>query len=242
MPKKSQSKPKLREKLKKLGVTNLTPQELLTILLGTGIKGTPSSKLAALILKNFPLREFQTLTVPKLMALPGLGLAQAAKILVSIELGRRNALPPSEKIMTPEAVLPYISDIRTKTREYAICLYLNARSELLHQETVALGGMNYSMLEVRDILAPALTLPALACILVHNHPSGSLEPSAADLTTTRKIEEACDLLGIHFLDHLIVTHQSYFSFKQAGLLGSEELGSPLTSSLPSALPRDRPSP
>lgn len=221
-----------------VGVANLTNEELLALVLGSGTHGFSAVQLASLVLKAFPLKELHTLPIEKLTALSGIGSAQATKILAGIELGRRNAFPPSEKIITPATVLPHVSHIRQKTKEHTLCLYLNARAELLHVETIAVGGINYNLLEIRDVVAPALTLPAVSCILVHNHPSGTLEPSSADLLTTTKIQGACEFFGVHFLDHLIVTKKAYFSFKEAGLLEN----SPETIfSSPSDQPQNHPS-
>lgn len=225
--------------MKAVGVANLTNEELLALVLGSGTRGFSAVQLASLVLKASPLKELHTLSVEKLTSFSGIGPAQATKILAGVELGRRNAFPLSEKIITPATVLAHVSHIRQKTKEHTLCLYLNARSELLRVETIAVGGLNYSLLEIRDVLAPALTLPAVSCILVHNHPSGTLEPSSADLTTTTKIQEACDFFGVHFLDHLIVTQKSYFSFKEAGLL---ENSLETTFSLPSVQIQNRPSP
>jgi DNA repair protein RadC len=211
-------KPKLREKLQRMGSKNLSNEELLAILLGSGSAKLPVKKLAKKLLFNFPLNKIHLCDPQQLSKQGGIGLAKASKIVAAIEIGRRNALPTIEKITSPAEALPYLRKIRSKNKEHTMCLYLNASSELIHAEIVSLGGLNYTLLEPRDVLYPAITLPATAIILAHNHPSGKTNPSLADKKTTKKLIQVSSLLGIKFLDHLIVSKQAYFSFKEAGLL------------------------
>lgn len=211
-------KPKLREKLELFGARNLTNSELLTILLSTGNKQLSANQTAQRLLKKFPLKKLQLLKPSELTKHQGIGIAKASQIISAIELGRRNTLPVTDKITSPATALPYLNKLRNKQKEWAICLYLNALSELIHSEMIALGGLNYLLLEPKDLLYPAITLPAASFILAHNHPSGSTEPSLADKKTTQKINQVCRLLGVNFLDHLIITKKAHFSFKEAGLM------------------------
>jgi DNA repair protein RadC len=213
-------KPKLREKLQLMGVQNLNDDELLSLVLGTGSNKIPVNKLGKKILNLFPIKKIHLNSTKDLIKQGGIGLAKASRIMAAIELGRRNAFPTIDKVTSPTSVLPYLRKIRDKKKEYAMCLYLNARSEIVHTEIVALGGLNYIFLEPRNILSPALTLPATSIILAHNHPSENTKPSLADKKTTKKLIQATKLLDIELLDHLIITKQAYFSFKEAGLLDS----------------------
>lgn len=211
-------KPKLREKLELFGAKNLTNSELLAVLLSSGSKQLSVKKTAQTFLRKFPLKKLQLLKPSELVKHKGIGLAKATQIIAAIELGRRNALPIVDKITSPASVLPYLNKLRTKKKEFAICLYLNALSELIHSEMIALGGLNYLLIEPKDILYPAITLPAASFILAHNHPSGSNKPSLADKKTTKKLQQLSILLGVNFLDHLIITKKAHFSFKEAGLM------------------------
>lgn len=214
------NKPQLREKLKRFGAKNLTDAELLAILLNTGTSSFSVEKTANNLLKQYPLRKLHLQSISEVSKLKGLGFAKACKVIASLEFGRRNALPTTDKITSPQSVLPYLSTIRNKKKEFALCLYLNALAEIIHSEIIALGGLNYILLEPRDVLFPAVHLPASSFILAHNHPSGNVEPSLADKKTTEKLAQAGKLLGIELIDHLIITKQAYFSFKEAGLLNS----------------------
>jgi DNA repair protein RadC len=218
MSSKDKPRPKTREKLRRFGVANLSNAELLALVLGSGTVNLSVIQLANAILKTYPLELLHQQTLPKLTALNGLGLAKAAQIMAAVELGRRNFQPPHEIIKNPSSVLPHVSALRRLQREHTVCLYLNARHELLHQETVAVGGLNYSLLEPRDIFSPALRLPAASLIMVHNHPSGSTEASKEDLAVTRKLVAVGKMLGVTLLDHLIVTQNNYVSLREKGLI------------------------
>lgn len=209
---------KVREKLRFFGAENLTNVELLAVVFGSGQLNLPVMQLAAAVLAKFPLTNLHRQSLLKLQTIHGIGPAKAAQLMAALELGRRNQQPVSHPIKNPTAVLPHVDAIRRLHREHTVCLYLNARHELIHQETVAVGGLNYSLLEARDVFAPAIRLPAVSIIMVHNHPSGSNEPSQEDLTVTNKLAEAGKLLGITLLDHLIVTRRSYCSLREKGKL------------------------
>ncbi|NCN45213.1 MAG: hypothetical protein COU63_04505 [Candidatus Pacebacteria bacterium CG10_big_fil_rev_8_21_14_0_10_36_11] len=214
----AKQKPRLREKLKAMGLSNLTDQELCTLILGSGTKRCHVKTLAKKFLQKFPLQNLHQTPVKELTQLAGIGTAKATKLLAGVELGRRNALPPIQKILSPNQALTHLQDLRDKTKEHTVCLYLNARSELLKIETVAIGGLNYSLMEPKEILSSALTLPAAAFILAHNHPSGNANPSDADKDSSQKLLKVSEQLGIRFLDHLIIAKQTHFSFQEAGLL------------------------
>jgi len=86
------------------------------------------------------------------------------------------------------------------------------------KKIIAIGSLNQNYLEIRDILAPALKLPAAGFFLIHNHPSGNVDPSDNDIAVTDRIAEGANLLGVELIDHLIVSHRNFFSFKNAGLM------------------------
>ena len=212
------ARPTIREKLRSFGPQNLNNEELLALILGSGTLNVSVIQLATQILHRFPLEMLHQQSLAQLISVTGLGLAKAAQIMAALELGKRNHQPASVQIKNPRHVLPHLEHIRRKRREHTLCLYLNARHELLHKETIAIGGLNYSLLEARDVLSPALRLPAVSIILAHNHPSGSTEPSAEDLSVTAKLAQAGKLLGVTLLDHLIVTKTAYVSLREQGKL------------------------
>lgn len=210
-----------RERLLKTGATNLTNAELLAIILGSGSQKRNVLSLARQITKrfeNFTKRPLK-LTTQDLTNLHGVGPVKAAQILALIEFGQRNFSPHQvTRIMQPTDVLPELKQLRQSRREQLVGLYLNARYELQAKETLAVGSLNSQRLVIRDVFAKAIILPSRCLLLAHNHPSGDTQPSHQDLMTTQKIKEACKLLGVELLDHLIVTQTDCLSFKENELL------------------------
>lgn len=208
-----------RERLVLLGVANLTAIELLAIILGSGTKKQNVLNLAKKILHKFPLKDLVSTKISDLARIEGVGRVQASKILASLELGRRAIEGfPTKRLLTPEDVLREVDDIRDKSREYLIALYLNARRELIKKQAITIGGLNQNIVEPRDVFNEALTLPCAFVILVHNHPSGDPSPSEDDKTVSKKLAAAGQLLGISIIDHIIVAKKEYFSFREAELI------------------------
>jgi len=208
-----------RERLFSLGVANLTIVELLAIILGSGTKKRNVLKLAREIIKTIPLKSLPHAHISDLIRLKGIGPVQAGKILASLELGRR-ALEkiPAKRILTPNDVVKETDDIRGKTREYLIALYLNARHELIKRQTITIGNLNQNIVDPRDVFSEALTLPCAFVVLVHNHPSGDPTPTQDDKKFTKALVKAGKILGVDLIDHIIVSKQDYFSFREVKLL------------------------
>lgn len=208
-----------REKLTTVGQSNLTNQELVTLILGSGTQQFPAAKVAQLLLHNVSLPSLAITSLAQLQQIQGIGASQASRVLACVELGRRIfTTSPSLHILSSEQAVKQASNIRHHQREHLLGLYLNARQELVHQETITIGGLNYTNVSPRDVFAAALSLPAAFVILIHNHPSGNPQPSQADFEVTERLMAAGQLLGIEVLDHLVVTKDSYYSFKESGLL------------------------
>ncbi len=208
-----------RERLSSLGVSNLTIVELLAIILGFGTKKRNVLKLAKKIVKTFPLKDLSHTNIPDLTKIKGIGAVQAGKILASLELGERILEEnPVKRILTPDDVIKEVEDVRKKTREYLIALYLNARHELIKKQTISIGNLNQNLIEPKDVFSEALSLPSAFIILVHNHPSDDPAPSKNDKIFTKKLAAAGELLGINIIDHIIVSKKDYFSFKEAKFL------------------------
>lgn len=208
-----------RERLATLGSANLTNEELLAVILGSGTSQDNVLTLSRKTLRTFPLENLQTATLADLRRVKGIGIVGASKIIASLELGRRAVgESPAKKVQTPADVLREVDGLREKSQEYVVALYLNARRELVKKQVIAIGSMNQNIIEARDIFSPALALPCGFFILVHNHPSGDPQPSDDDLALTKKLLKAGSLLGISLIDHLVVTRNEYFSFRESGLV------------------------
>lgn len=207
-----------RERLIATGPQNLTQVELLAVILGSGTTRRNVLALAKQILAKFGPDLTHT-NLKQLTTIHGIGQIQAAKIIATLELGKRlHRLKPKPRLLKPTDVLREVNDIRASHREQLIGLYLNARYELMAKEVLAVGSVNIQSVDPRDVVAPAIKLPCRSLILVHNHPSGDFQPSPDDLVTTAKLKKAAELMGISLLDHLIVTEDSYLSFQQQKLL------------------------
>jgi DNA repair protein RadC len=204
-----------REKLLTVGARNLSEAELLAILLGTGTTKVNAIALSEKVLKQFPLQKLDG-QFNELVKYQGVGKAKAARIAAALELGERLFAPTTVTkitIKTAHDVLGEVRDIADKKQEYLIVLYLNARHELVLKEVVGMGTLNSLRITPKEIFSHALQTPCASIIVVHNHPSNDPEPSDDDITFTRRIHEAGEVMGIPLIDHVIVSKSGYFSFR-----------------------------
>jgi len=210
-----------REKLIAKGPQNLKDEELLAILLRTGIEGKNVLEIARQILRKYSKKRILKMKYEDLIKIKGINSAKACTILASIELIKR-ALEVGEetlpKIESIKDVIAQMSYLRDKTREHLAALYLNARNELVFKKHIFVGTLDANIAHPREIFEHALANHAASVILVHNHPSGDPQPSKADLEITKRILEAGKILGIDLLDHIIITKTKAFSFKEKKLI------------------------
>jgi len=210
-----------REKLIAKGPQNLKDEELLAILLRTGIEGKNVLEIARQILRKYSKKRILKMKYEDLIKIKGINSAKACTILASIELIKR-ALEVGEetlpKIESIKDVIAQMSYLRDKTREHLAALYLNARNELVFKKHIFVGTLDANIAHPREIFEHALANHAASVILVHNHPSGDPQPSKADLEITKRILEAGKIMGIDVLDHVIIAKNKIFSFKQKKLI------------------------
>ena len=213
-----------REKLLMKGAETLSDSELLAILIVNGTRSKTAIDLAKEILalgkNNLP--ELGKLTVKELMKIKGIGEAKAITVVAALELGRRRqAMNYREKaVMTSSNdVANYLQSLLKDYRhEVFAVLFLNRANKINHFQIVSEGGITGTVADPRIILKKALEEDAVGIILCHNHPSGSLKPSSADLELTKKIKEAAKFFDIKVMDHLIVSDAGYYSFSDEGIL------------------------
>ncbi len=210
-----------REKLLKVGAGNLTDGELLAILLRTGTNGKSSLTLARELLKEFKgLKGIAEASLRELTSFKGLGLAKAITLVAAFEVGRRvRRGEPPRRVRSPQEAFNLIAPIveTLKVEELGI-ITLNSQGEVIGIHRVATGGSNRVFVRAKEILRPAVKDLAEGIILFHNHPSGNPAPSPEDLKLTERVKEACKLLGIELLDHIIAAGEKFFSFKGEGLV------------------------
>jgi len=211
-----------REKLAAEGVENLSDGELIAILLGTGTRDHPVPALAEkLLLKVGGLRGLARTGTPELAELGGVGASKAARLVAAIELGRRvRALPLTRgtRLASSEDVFHAFGPLLGQLRHEELwAVALDARQRVLTRILLARGGISGCALQPADVFRPLVREAASAVILVHNHPSGSPEPSSEDLGFTERLAQVGELLGIFLLDHVIVSQEGYFSCLDSGL-------------------------
>jgi DNA repair protein RadC len=213
-----------REKMLLKGKSSLSDAELIAILIGSGSRNESAVSLSQKILASVKnnLNQLGKMSVQELMVFKGIGEAKAVTISAAMELGRRRRAEDAlvkKKITSSASVFelmqPLIGELEHE--EFWI-IYLNNSNKVLQTSQLSKGGITGTVVDVRLAFKNALQLGAVALILCHNHPSGTLKPSQADKTITQKIKTAGESLDIKVLDHLIVTETAYFSFADDGIL------------------------
>ena len=208
-----------RERLAKEGVEALSNQELLAILLRTGTRQASVFEIAQKVLSNLSsLTDLKKMTLQELQSLSGIGRVKAIELQAMIELGHRihkHETLEMESILSSQKLAKKMQqELGHKKQEHLVALYLNTQNQIIHQQTIFIGSATRSIAEPREILHYAIKHMANSLILVHNHPSGAVSPSRNDDHVTKLVKEACDLMGIVLLDHLIVSHSNYFSYRE----------------------------
>jgi DNA repair protein RadC len=212
-----------RERLLRLGAGALTTVELLTILIGSGHRECSADDLARRLTTMFPgLRQLANRNMEDLLRIDGIGSATAGRLAAALELGRRLQRERRERqptLSSPRAVWRYLAlELRDRERERFMALCLNTRNELVREFVVSVGSLNASIVHPREVFKPALACAAAGLVIAHNHPSGDPAPSREDREVTRALSEAGRILDVPLHDHVIIGSDSYFSFKDSGLL------------------------
>jgi DNA repair protein RadC len=147
-----------------------------------------------------------------------MGPVKTAQIMAAFELAQRYLVREKKIINSPQELLPFVEEFRTKKQEYFITVTIDGGSCIIKKRVVFIGTLNQSLIHPREIFADAIADRANGIFLIHNHPSGSNEPSKEDISVTRRLIEVGDIVGIQVIDHLIISGNGYFSFKENSLL------------------------
>lgn len=215
---------KPREKLLNKGKSALSDAELVAILIGSGNRQESAVALCKRILAhvNNNLTALGKLSVLDLMAFKGIGEAKAISIVAALELGRRRRVEAAvvlNKITSSKSVFELMQPVIAELpHEEFWVLYLNNSNKIIQKSQISKGSITGTLVDTRLVLKEALQLNAVALILVHNHPSGQVNPSVADKELTQKLKTAAQSLDIKVLDHVIITETAYFSFADQSLL------------------------
>jgi DNA repair protein RadC len=206
---------KPREKLAKRGPGSLSTIELLATILGTGTKKEDVLSMSSRIMKEYGEKSIMSVRDPEILVRDvDIPLLHATQIVACAELGRRfyernDASLPT--IRTASDVFEYVHDMRYLTKEHLRGIYLNSHYKVVHDEIISIGTVDTNIIHPREVFKPALEYATVAVILVHNHPSGTITPSDADIAITKQLVEAGRLIGINLIDHVIVTKDTFIS-------------------------------
>ena len=211
-----------REKLRDKGPDALSNAELLAILVGSGYPGLSAVELMQQVLNdcNNSLNALGKMTIRQLMDYKGIGEAKAITILAACELGKRRQREEAEKresILSAADIYQYMHPrMQDLDVEEAWILLMNQNAKLIRAERISHGGISETAVDVRVIIREAILNNATMLALCHNHPSNSVKPSSEDDRLTSSVKQACNLMRIHFLDHVIVADGAYFSYHEEG--------------------------
>ena len=208
-----------REKMLLSGAKNLSNAELLAILLRTGTKKRNAIELANDIINKDSqgIRYLQDMSIEELCKIEGIGLSKATQIKAALELGLRisSYRPNKYKVKNPWDIYKYYMEgLRYKQNEVFKVVLLNTKNEIITDIDVSVGTLNSSLVHPREVFKEAIRRSSNKMILIHNHPSGSVEPSNEDKNITDRLIKCGELIGIEVIDHIIIGDGLYFSFKE----------------------------
>ena len=208
-----------REKMLAKGVKSLSNAELLAILLRTGNKNKNAIELANYIINRDIqcIRHLEDMTIEELCNIDGIGLSKSTQIKAALELGSRVASfkPIKYKIMNPWDIQRYYMDsLRYLKKEVFKAVLLNTKNEIISDVDVSIGTLSSSLVHPREVFKEAIRRSASKIIVMHNHPSGSVEPSREDKNITSRLIKCGEIIGIEIIDHIIIGDGLYFSFKE----------------------------
>ncbi|MFH1999597.1 MAG: DNA repair protein RadC [Planctomycetota bacterium] len=217
----------LREKLLLYGEERMSEQELITLILGSGVRDFSAGRLASVLLERTGnLRTLSKWKGRELMGLKGLGPAQAARLVAVFGLARRlNSMPfhPGFKLRSSRDVFAHYHPLlRDRKKEVFIVLLLDSKNRLLKEERISEGSLTSSIVHPREVFQAAIRESAAAILALHNHPSGDPSPSQEDYDVTLRLKEVGELVGIFLLDHIILGYGRFVSFREQRLMEWKE--------------------
>lgn len=211
-----------REKMVKLGTEALSDAELLAILIGKGSAKEDAVSLMKRILADNKnnLNTLGKMSIHELCQYNGIGEAKAITILAACELGKRRQMESPEErpdLGTATRIYNHMHPIMQDldVEEFWVLL-LNQHYRLIKKVRISHGGITETAVDIRIIMKEAVLANTTILAVCHNHPSGNLKPSRQDDELTKSIKRACELMHIHFLDHVIITDGQYYSYHEQG--------------------------
>ncbi len=211
-----------REKVKMFGWQSLSDDEVLAIMLRTGVKDFSVQEVAKqLLVTSKGLAGLTSLTMQECMSVKGISNIKAIELGASFELVKRvlrSSLPYMNVIDHPQVLFDWLRlEIGDKQQEHFLVVYLNTQHQIIGVKTLFVGTLDRSIIHPREIFKEAMAVSSSKIMIVHNHPSGTLTPSNADIQVTKNLKEIGELMGIPLLDHLIVSASGYVSLRQMNM-------------------------
>lgn len=209
-----------REKLMTQGATFLSNSELIAILLRTGTRNKSALEIANMIMKDYEhqMSELCHVTIEELCLIDGIGESKACQLIAALELGKRakqHTIERKTKIASPNDVIQFFnSELGDLRVEKFIAVFLNTKNEVINWEVISVGSLNASIVHPREVFNRAIKKSASSIIVIHNHPSGHIDPSREDHAITDRLVEAGKMIGIPIVDHIIIGKGHYYSFKE----------------------------
>ncbi|MEG0180645.1 MAG: RadC family protein [Paraclostridium sp.] len=208
-----------REKMLTNGEKSLSNAELLAIILRTGTKKQSVLELANYILNKDiqGIRWLNDITIQELCEIDGIGLSKASQIKAALELGIRisSAKPTRYKVTNPWDIYKfYMEGLRYLNKEIFKIILLNTKNEIICDVDISVGTLNMSVVHPREVFREAIKRSSNKIILMHNHPSGNIDPSNEDKKVTSRLIKCGELIGIEVIDHIIIGDGLYYSFKE----------------------------
>ncbi|MCK8825598.1 RadC family protein [Fuchsiella alkaliacetigena] len=213
-----------REKLVKFGAKAMSTAELLALIIRTGNQDDTAIELAnKLLIHAGGLKFIKEASLEELQEVKGIGIAKAAQVSATIELGQRVWMASCEQDSTVIRSAQDVSNLLLAKlsflqKENFVIILLDTKNQLISIEEISIGSLNNSIVHPREVFKPAIKRSSAAIILAHNHPSGNPEPSTEDIKVTQRLQKAGELIGIEVLDHLIIGEQNYISLREQGYL------------------------
>ena len=198
-----------RERMLAHGDDMLSNEELLQVIIGSGVRGADVITISRQILQILRLNG-GNVTLDELLTIRGVGEATALRLLASLRLMQRFT-NTGTLITMPEQAIPLLEDIRYKQQEHFVVITLDGANRVIQKRIVTIGTINASLVHPREVFAEAITDRAASIVVAHNHPGGSLRPSQPDIDVTDRLRAAGTLLGIQLFDHIIITRDGFCS-------------------------------
>ena len=218
-----------RERMQREGADNISAQELLAVLLGRGVAGQSVMHIAQQLMKEFKsLDAIVNASLEDLQQVKGLGPAKALQLKACLEIARRvmqqelaqeKDQNSSQAVAKAEHIAQHVrSHIRNFKKEHFYVISFDNRNRIIGTDLLTVGTLNASLVHPRETFEKAISNHSASIAVSHNHPSGDPNPSEADIIVTKRLQDAGELMGIGLLDHVIISKQHMFSFKENGLL------------------------